>query len=209
MSNSGDRSASFDAVGDALNRARAKEKSLEGDPDVTRAVEAGKRWEAAQMAATEAAKPYRVALERLVAEHSHGYAADSDTALQIEALNQRINDVQFDAYRRHGFEPEQTDEPEYLEFVESKDDDTEQLPPALTPNEQFVLITLERFDSSKLESVARISEAMAPSQRLSEETVRKIVNRLIELSLAERPEGTRSGVRLTRTGRRSAGKIVH
>ncbi len=80
--------------------------------------------------------------------------------------------------------------------------------PALTPNQQRVLQTMARFDASRLLSCAVIAPKMDPAIRLSEEAVRQCVAKLIELNLAERPEGERSGARLTIPGRKLAGKIA-
>lgn len=81
-------------------------------------------------------------------------------------------------------------------------------PPALTMSESLVLQTLALFNASQLRSAAAIAEEMDPENRLSEETVRQGVIRLIELDLAERPEGGRSGARLTPAGRILAGEIA-
>ena len=80
--------------------------------------------------------------------------------------------------------------------------------PAVTVNEQRVLRTMDRFDPSRLLSTAMIAEEMAPAARLADRTIGPIVRRLIELGLAERPEGDRNGARLTRRGRRLASKIA-
>lgn len=80
--------------------------------------------------------------------------------------------------------------------------------PALTVNQSRVLQTMARFDASRLLSAKMIAEEMDPSVRLSEETVRQCVGKLIESGLAERPEGDRSGARLNSVGRKLAGKIA-
>lgn len=80
--------------------------------------------------------------------------------------------------------------------------------PALTVNQSRVLQTMARFDASRLLSAKMIAEEMDARVRLSEETVRQSVRKLIESNLAERPEGDRSGARLNRAGRKLAGKIV-
>jgi len=81
-------------------------------------------------------------------------------------------------------------------------------PPALTENEVAVVNTLARFDPSRLASAVMIESEMDGPVRLSRRTIQPIVTRLIELSLAERPRGDRSGVRLTLAGRRLASKIA-
>ena len=79
---------------------------------------------------------------------------------------------------------------------------------ALTANQSRVLQTMARFDASRLLSSKMIADEMDASARLSEETVRKCVGKLIESQLAERPEGGRSGARLNNAGRKLAGKIA-
>ncbi|MGV6814302.1 MAG: hypothetical protein ACWA5W_04730 [Phycisphaerales bacterium] len=90
---------------------------------------------------------------------------------------------------------------------EDTDEDTP-VPPALSPKEATVLRTLAIFDSSELVSAARIESEMELSIRLSARTIGKAVSRLIEVGLAERPQGDRSGTRLTIAGRRLAQKIA-
>lgn len=80
--------------------------------------------------------------------------------------------------------------------------------PALTVNQSRVLQTMARFDASRLLSSKMIAEEMDATVRLSEETVRLCVGKLIESNLAERPEGDRSGARLNSAGRKLAGKIA-
>lgn len=80
--------------------------------------------------------------------------------------------------------------------------------PALTVNQSRVLQTMAIFDASRLLSADAIAAEMAPAERLSARTIGPIVRRLIELRLAERPEGDRSGARLTTAGRRLASKTA-
>ncbi|MFO0828094.1 MAG: hypothetical protein U0572_08080 [Phycisphaerales bacterium] len=91
----------------------------------------------------------------------------------------------------------------------SGESDTDETPPpALTPTELRVLRMLATFDPSELASAARIEGAMEPTQRVSERSISRIVPRLIELGLAERPQGERSGTRLTLQGRRIARRLA-
>jgi hypothetical protein len=92
--------------------------------------------------------------------------------------------------------------------VDSKLDEEDIQPPSLTNPQHITLRAMNSFDPSVLASAAKICEAIDPIQRLSPETVRQCVNRLIDLDLAERPNGPRKGARLTNTGRRLAGKIA-
>ena len=81
-------------------------------------------------------------------------------------------------------------------------------PPALKVNDTRVIETMARIDASRLLSAEMIADEMHATQRLSDRTIRKIVRRLIGMGLAERPEGTRSGARLTMKGRRLVPKIA-
>lgn len=81
-------------------------------------------------------------------------------------------------------------------------------PPALTANQARVLVTMNYFDGSRLLLPATIREEMEPRYRLSERTIRGIVLTLVELKLAERPQGDRQGARLTNPGRRLVPKIA-
>lgn len=81
-------------------------------------------------------------------------------------------------------------------------------PPALTRNDTQVIATMAGVDGSRLLSAVMIAEEMDRAERLSDRTIRPIVRRLIELGLAERPEGKNSGARLTMEGRRIAAKIA-
>jgi hypothetical protein len=80
--------------------------------------------------------------------------------------------------------------------------------PALTATEIAVLQTLATFDPSVLASAARIEMAMESDARFATRSILPAVRRLIELGLAERPQGIRSGARLTLAGRRLARKIA-
>jgi hypothetical protein len=90
----------------------------------------------------------------------------------------------------------------------SESDTDETAPPALTPNEITVLQALATFDPTELASAARISDAIDPSRRVSDRSIVTIVRRLLELGLAERPMGDRSGARLTLQGRRIVRRIA-
>lgn len=91
---------------------------------------------------------------------------------------------------------------------ESAPDDDDQPPPALTATEVAVLRTLATFDPSVLASAARIEVTMESDARFATRSILPAVRRLIELGLAERPQGIRSGARLTLAGRRLARKIA-
>jgi hypothetical protein len=80
--------------------------------------------------------------------------------------------------------------------------------PALTMNQSRVLQTMARFDASRLVSADAIAVEMEAAERLSARTIGPIVRKLIEMRLAERPEGDRSGARLTTAGRRLALKVA-
>lgn len=81
-------------------------------------------------------------------------------------------------------------------------EDTE--PPALTKTDEAVLVAMSEPDGATLLSAAAIAGLMPLAERLSEKTIGASVRRLIDLQLAERPEGPRQGARLTTQGRRIA-----
>lgn len=80
--------------------------------------------------------------------------------------------------------------------------------PPLTDNEVAVVTTLARFDPLQLASASKIEAEMDAPNRRSPRTIGKAVTRLIQLGLAERPRGDRSGARLTTAGRRVARKFA-
>lgn len=80
--------------------------------------------------------------------------------------------------------------------------------PALTANQSRVLQTMAQFDPSQLVSADAIAAEMDAAGRLSARTIGPIVRKLIELRFAERPQGERSGARLTTAGRRLASKTA-
>lgn len=79
---------------------------------------------------------------------------------------------------------------------------------ALTASHRIALCALAKFDPAILASASKIAEKIDPMERLSERTITKSIKRLIELGLAERPEGDRQGARLTMEGRRLVPKIA-
>ncbi len=115
-----------------------------------------------------------------------------------------------------GFDDGEGEWPDYLEgAVAVLTPDTaedkgggESAGPALTENETRVLQTMAVFDPVLLVSAAVIAGEMDVKIRLSARTIGPIVQKLIELRLAERPKGGRSGARLTTAGRRLAAKIA-
>lgn len=94
------------------------------------------------------------------------------------------------------------------------DDKDEAMGPALTASQSRVLQAMGRFDGSQLLSARMLAketedgQAKPPLAALSEETVRQCVKKLIAEGLAERPQGDRSGARLTSAGRKKVGKIA-
>ena len=78
--------------------------------------------------------------------------------------------------------------------------------PAIAKGDEEVLRAMAGFDPSQLLSVERIREKLPFT--ITDEPVRRIVVKLIESKLAERPEGEKRGARLTSAGRALAGKIV-
>jgi len=88
------------------------------------------------------------------------------------------------------------------------DSETNESPaPALSVNEIAVLRALASFNGSQLVSARQIEERMGAGERLSQRSIQPIVRRLIELGLAQRPSGDRSGTRLTLAGSRLANRL--
>lgn len=86
-------------------------------------------------------------------------------------------------------------------------DETEQAP-ALKKSDRLTLQALATFDPAFLSSAENVADAMDRAERRSDRTIRDAIRRLVELDLAERPEGKRQGARLTIRGRRLAPKIA-
>ncbi len=83
---------------------------------------------------------------------------------------------------------------------------TQSASPGLTLSERAVLQGLYEFGPESPAHIASVAERMEVKR--SDSVVRKAVKRLIELGLAERPEGERNGARLTIAGRDMARKIA-
>lgn len=86
--------------------------------------------------------------------------------------------------------------------------DAEELPAPLRPADQLVLRTMDTFDPRVLLSLRQIHLAMDTSVRIQERSIGSSLDRLIEYGLAERPEGERSGARLTISGRKLAKNLL-
>lgn len=130
-----------------------------------------------------------------------------EVQLLVEATDRRLdstNDAGFDRGAVGAFRAQTPDAAS--RGLDESDGQTD-IPP-LTAAEVAVIRTLVGFDSSRLFSGAAIEEAMKGPNRLGSRTINQAVIRLIELGLAERPRGARSGARLTRAGRRHAAKIA-
>ncbi len=84
-------------------RKKAAEAALANDPRFRAAVEQWERWVRAQRAAADASAPFREELHRLIAAHPTGYAPDSETARDFDALKQSIADSEATAFAAHGF----------------------------------------------------------------------------------------------------------
>ncbi|MEQ9453826.1 MAG: hypothetical protein RLN76_04445 [Phycisphaeraceae bacterium] len=78
---------------------------------------------------------------------------------------------------------------------------------ALTRSDRIVLVAIYKMNVDVLVSISNIEQSLAPSERLSPKTIGKSIKRLIDRGLVERPEGTKSGARLTIQGRRKASEI--
>ncbi len=99
-------------------------------------------------------------------------------------------------------------QPAHGEPTTLPDGEEESAPPALTASQSLVLQTMALFDASRLVSADAIAAEMNAAKRLSARSIGPIVRKLIELGFAERPEGNRSGARLTIAGRRLASKFA-
>lgn len=84
---------------------RDADEQLRGDSYVQASSKRGEAWRAAQDAAAEAGRPYRLALDALTDEHAGGYSPGSEVACQCEALRWAILDAERQALRDHGFAP--------------------------------------------------------------------------------------------------------
>ncbi len=74
---------------------------------------------------------------------------------------------------------------------------------ALTTAERTVLAALSAFDNAELVSTRKISK----DEKMGTKTVQNAMNRLIDLDLAERPNGGKHGARLKRRGRLLAQRL--
>ncbi len=75
---------------------------------------------------------------------------------------------------------------------------------SLTKSESHVLVMLDRFNACQLASLKSIQSEMEMRQSYNLKTIGKTMTKLIGLGLAERPQGSRAGGRLTNAGRRLA-----
>ena len=91
--------------------------------------------------------------------------------------------------------------------ISDEGDETEQAP-ALKKSDRLTLQALATFDPAFLSSAENVADAMDRAERRSDRTIRDAIRRLVELDLAERPEGKRQGARLTIRGRRLVPKIA-
>ncbi len=78
----------------------------------------------------------------------------------------------------------------------------------LTQAQAKILHAMAQFDARRLLPVTAIVEALPHESPLSDKTVRACLRKLIDCGLAERPEGERSGARLTMAGFRLAAKMT-
>jgi hypothetical protein len=84
----------------------------------------------------------------------------------------------------------------------------EEQPPALIETQRVTLVALATIDPSRLASIEDVCDAMPGADRISVRTARVAITKLIELDLAERPNGDKQGARLTIKGRRLATKLA-
>ena len=193
-------------------------------------------WETAQAAAFQAAKPFADELAKLCGAHHapdsdtakligelqqtlgrvelreyarHGFVIDDSPAPKPDpVLAAGIDHLAAMAYGAKPWGSPAPAMPTVAAPPAIPAGDVQPHGPALTENQSQVLKTLALFDGSQLLSAATITAEMDRSARLNVETVRQCVGKLIESGWAERPEGERSGARLTNEGRRVVGKIA-
>jgi hypothetical protein len=88
----------------------------------------------------------------------------------------------------------------------------EPLPPALGRSERIVLRVLRQAEPVAVMTVAQIAALsmndLHPGERVSDRAAGSALRALIDRGWAERPNGARSGARLTTKGRRAASKIA-
>jgi hypothetical protein len=82
-------------------------RDLANDPEIKRAGEHGRRWEAALAAAMKAAEPYQQKLERMARAAPFNDQADRE---YYDKLVHEAKAAQYEAFEAHGFEREETDE---------------------------------------------------------------------------------------------------
>lgn len=90
---------------------------------------------------------------------------------------------------------------------EGKGDEEEEQAPALKKVQLLTLKILATFDPQTLATADDVANEMPVSERLSTRTIQPAIHRLVTLGLAERPEGSRQGARVTMEGRRFASRI--
>ena len=76
--------------------------AITNDPGFKADAAHSRRWQAAQAAAFQAAKPFADELAELCGAH---HAPDSGTAKRISKLKRGLREVELEAYARHGFTP--------------------------------------------------------------------------------------------------------
>lgn len=85
---------------------------------------------------------------------------------------------------------------------EGEGDEKEEQAPALKQNELVTLKALALFGPNRLATSTDVGNEMTPADRLSPRTIQPAIRRLMELDLAERPEGDKHGARATLKGQR-------
>jgi len=90
---------------------------------------------------------------------------------------------------------------------QSDERDDDEQPRALPRNAEHVMRAMAGLDVHLVATAEQIGEAMDPAVRRSTRRINEIVGALIEHQLAERPHGSRSGSRLTTSGRLAVSKL--
>lgn len=124
-------------------------------------------------------------------------------AADVASLNALVAEVEKDLAAAIGG----ADTPQSAPVVEDSDEQQGQAP-ALTKNDQRVLLAMGRMDRSILASAVDVADEIDEDERPSVRTIYPAIVRLVELGLAERSEGERQGARLTNKGRALTEKIA-
>ncbi len=81
----------------------ARDAKLLADPDIQAGIKQSQKFEAARLAASAAALPFKTAFDNLVAANPNGCESGSETSKQFAALRFAIEDATMRTFTQHGF----------------------------------------------------------------------------------------------------------